>query len=571
MTSLPEAPAAPLLPKAPTGIRGLDEITRGGLPQGRSTLVTGGTGTGKTLLGVQFLVAGAREHGEPGVLVTFEESAEKVAANVASLGFDLDGLQRDGMLVIIALPVEAAEIVETGEFDFGPLSLVLDDAIRRIGARRVVLDSTEVLFGTFKAQAIVRAELGRLFGWLEGREVTAIVTGERADDGLTRHGIEEYVSDCVIVLDHRVHEGVATRRLQVVKYRGSTHETNEYPFLISARGFEVLPVTAVSLDYRASSERVSTGVPRLDRMLSGGLYRGSTALVSGAPGTGKSTVGAHLIDAACARGERALLVLFEESPDEVIRNMGSVGLDLGRWVEAGLLRIWAARPSAYGLETHLTILARLMDEQKPAIAVLDGITSLTHQPSQADVVSMVARQIHLLKSRGITAVATTLVQDDEASGVGVSSLMDTWLLLRNVESNGERNRLLFVLKSRGTAHSNQVREFVLTGHGVELADVYVGPGGVMTGSARVMQQARERSDQLEREEQLMRRKRELKAHVAQGQAQLAVLQEELAAQQAELEQIASREARLAADAQATRAALAAQRRADPAGRDDTAQ
>ena len=572
MTSLSEAPDAPLLLKAPTGIRGLDEITRGGLPQGRSTLVTGGTGTGKTLLGLQFLVAGAREHGEPGVLVTFEESAEKVSANVASLGFDLDGLQRDGMLIIIAFPVEAAEIVETGEFDFGPLSLVLDDAIRRIGARRVVLDSIEVLFGAFKAQAIVRAELGRLFGWLEGREVTAIVTGERADDALTRHGIEEYVSDCVIVLDHRVHEGVATRRLQVIKYRGSTHETNEYPFLISVHGFEVLPVTAVSLDYGASSERLSTGVPRLDRMLSGGLYRGSTVLVSGAPGTGKTTLGAHLIDAACARGERAVLVLFEESPDEVIRNMGSVGLDLGRWVEAGLLRIWAARPSAFGLETHLTILARLMDEQKPTIAVLDGITSLTHQPTtQADVVSMVARQLHLLKSRGITAMATTLVQDDEASGVGMSSLMDTWLLLRNVESNGERNRLLFVLKSRGIAHSNQVREFLLTDHGVELADVYVGPGGVMTGSARVMQQARERSDQLEREEQLMRRKRELKAHVAQGQAQLAVLQEELAAQQAELEQIASREARLAADAKATRAALAAQRRADPASRDDRAQ
>jgi len=570
MTSLSEAPAAPLLPKAPTGIRGLDEITRGGLPQGRSTLVTGGTGTGKTLLGLQFLVAGAREQGEPGVLVTFEESAEKVTANVASMGFDLDRLQRDGQLVIIAFPVQSAEIVETGEFDFGPLSLVLDDAIGRIGAKRVVLDSIEVLFGAFKADAIVRAELARLFSWLESREVTAIVTGERADDALTRHGIEEYVSDCVIVLDHRVHEGVATRRLQVIKYRGSTHETNEYPFLISVHGFEVLPVTAVSLDYGASSERLSTGVPRLDRMLAGGLYRGSTVLISGAPGTGKTTAGAHLIDAACARGERAVLVLFEESPDEVIRNMRSVGLDLAHWADAGLLRIWAARPSAFGLETHLTLLARMLDEHKPAVAVLDGITGLTRQPSRADVISMVARQIHLLKSRGITTMATTLIQEDEDSGMGVSSLMDTWLLLRNVESDGERNRLLFVLKSRGTPHSNQVREFLLTDHGVELADVYVGPGGVMTGSARVSQQARERSEQLEHEEQLMRRKRELTAQVVQGQAQLAVLQEDLAARQAELERIASRETRLAADAQATRAALATQRRADPDDRDDRA-
>ncbi|HTT53515.1 MAG TPA: circadian clock protein KaiC [Streptosporangiaceae bacterium] len=570
MTSSSEAPAALTLPKAPTGIAGLDEITGGGLPQGRSTLVTGSTGTGKTLLGLGFLVAGAREHGEPGVLVTFEESADKVTANVASMGFDLEALQRDGMLIIIAFPVEATEIVETGEFDFGPLSLVLDDAIGRIGAKRVVLDSIEVLFGAFKAQAIVRAELGRLFGWLEGREVTAIVTGERADNSLTRHGIEEYVSDCVIALDHRLHDGVATRRLQVVKYRGSTHETNEYPFLISAHGFEVLPLTAVSLDYGASSERLSTGVPRLDRMLSGGLYRGSTVLVSGAPGTGKTTLGAHLIDAACARDERALLVLFEESPDEVIRNMRSVGLDLRQWAETGMLRIWAARPSAFGLETHLTILARLVDEQKPTITVLDGITSLTHQPTQAEVVSMVARQTHLLKSRGITTMATTLLQEEEHSGMGVSSLMDTWLLLRNVESNGERNRLLFVLKSRGTAHSNQVREFLLTQHGVELADVYVGPGGVMTGSARVSQQARERSDQLEHEEQLMRRKRELRARVAQGQAQLAVLQDELASEQAELAQIANREARLAADAQATRDALSVQRRADPADRDDRA-
>ncbi len=315
------AEGGPGLPKAPTGIRGLDEITGGGLPRGRSTLVTGGTGSGKTLLGLQFLVAGAREYGEPGVLVTFEEPAGKVSANVASLGFDLDGLQRDGLLAVHAFQMDPAEIVESGEFDFEPLSALLDDTIERIGAKRVVLDTIEVLFGAFPSQAIVRAELGRLFRRLEGRAVTAIVTGEQGDNALTRHGIEEYVSDCVIVLDHRMHEEVSTRRLRIVKYRGSAHGTNEYPFLISGHGFAVLPITSVTLDYGASEDRISTGVARLDHMLGGGLFRGSTVLVSGTMGTGKSTLGAHLISAACTRGERALLVLFEESPDQVIRNM----------------------------------------------------------------------------------------------------------------------------------------------------------------------------------------------------------------------------------------------------------
>ncbi len=377
-----------------------------------------------------------------------------------------------------------SEVIETGEFDLEPLFLLLDDTIERIGAKRVVLDTIELLFGAFQDQAIVRAELGRLFRWLEDRAVTAIVTGERGDNALTRHGIEEYVSDCVIVLDHRIDEEVSTRRLRVVKYRGSAHETNEYPFLISARGFVVLPITSVALDYGAPEERISTGVARLDHMLAGGLFRGSTVLVSGTAGTGKTTLGAHLIDSACARGERALLVLFEESPDQVIRNMRSVGLDLRRWVEAGLLRMWAARPTAFGLETHLAILARLIEEFLPSVAVLDGIASLTHGPSGPEVGSMVARQIDMLKVRGITAMVTTLAHEGETSTVGISSLVDTWLLLRNVESNGERNRLLHVLKSRGSAHSNQVREFVLTDRGAELVDVYVGPAGVVTGSAR---------------------------------------------------------------------------------------
>ncbi len=552
------------LPKAPTGIRGLDEITGGGLPRGRSTLVTGGTGSGKTLLGLQFLVAGAREYGEPGVLVTFEESAVKVSANVASLGFDLDALQRDGLLVVHSFQVDPAEIVESGEFDFEPLFALLDDTIERIGAKRVMLDTIEVLFGAFPSQAIVRAELDRLFRRLEDRAVTAIVTGERGDNGLTRHGIEEYVSDCVIVLDHRMHEEVSTRRLRVVKYRGSAHGTNEYPFLISADGFVVLPITSVALDYAAPEDRIPTGVARLDHMLAGGLFRGSTILVSGAAGTGKSTLGAHLIDAACARGEKALLVLFEESPEQVIRNMRSVGLDLRRWAEAGLLRMWAARPTVFGLETHLAILARLIEEFGPVVVVLDGIASLTHGPSGPEVTSMLARQIDLLKAAGITAMATTLAHEDERSTVGISSLVDTWLLLRNVESDGERNRLLSVLKSRGSAHSNQVREFVLSDHGAELVDVYVGPAGVVTGSARLVQETQEHGAEQRRGEELMRRRRELRRGIVEAEAQLSVLQDDLAAERAELERIEAREQRQAADAEAARSVLAAQRWADPA-------
>ena len=364
MTSLGDGPAGRLLAKAPTGIAGLDDITRGGLPRGRCTLVTGGAGSGKTLLGLQFLVTGARKCGEPGVLVTFEESVEEVTADVASLDFDLNsGCSGPGCWLSMRSGPSRAEVVGTGEFGFEPLFLLLDDAIKRIGARRVVLDTIEALFGMFSSQAIVRAELVRLFRWLKDRAVTAAVTGERGEnDALTRYGIEQYVSHGVIALDHRARDEISTRRLQVVKYRGSAHGTSQYPFLITDRGFEVPLVTSVALDYGASSERISTGVPGLDSMLSGGLFRGSAVLVSGAAGTGKSTPGAHLIDAACARGERALLILFEESPDEVIRNMRSVGLDLGRWVEAGLLRIWAGRSAEFGMDNHLAVVSGLVAE-----------------------------------------------------------------------------------------------------------------------------------------------------------------------------------------------------------------
>jgi circadian clock protein KaiC len=564
LTSLTESAIGPDLEKAPTGIHGLDQITGGGLPRGRVTLVAGSAGAGKTLLGLEFLVAGARRYGEPGVLVSFEESEDKVTLNVRSLGFDLDQLRRDGLLVMLSFRLDPSDFVATGEFDLEPLFAILDDAIERVGAKRVVLDTIEVLFGAFGDDSIVRSELSRLARWLDDRGVTAIVTGERGDKTLTRNGIEEYVTDCVIVLDHRVTEEISTRRLRVVKYRGSAHGTNEYPFLISARGFVVLPITSIALNYAASEERISTGIARLDHMLSGGLFRGSTLLVSGTAGTGKTSLGAHILNSACGRGERGLLVLFEESPAQFLRNMRSLGLDLQQWVDAGLLRIWAARPSELGLETHLAVLARMIEDETPSVAVLDGIAAIGQGILAAEATSMVARKIDLLKSREITTLVTALGHGEGASTETLSSLADTWLLLRNVETDGERNRLLFVLKSRGTAHSNQVREFVLTSHGVELVDVYVGAAGVLAGSARLAQQATERDAEVRQASDLDRRLRELRRNVVEREAHLVVVQDELDAERAEIDRIDLREGHQAADTEADRSAMATRRWADAA-------
>ena len=480
------------LAKAATGIRGFDELTGGGLPRGRTTLVTGGAGSGKSLFGMEFLVRGARAYGEPGVLVTFEETEADLRENVASLGFDLAQLERDGLLVIDAMHVDATEIMTTGAFDLDGLFIRLAAAVDEVGAKRVVLDTIEILVDAFGDSTTVRAEFGRLFRWLKSRGLTAVVTGERGREGqLTRFGIEEYVSDCVVVLDHRVMDDISTRRLRVAKYRGSTHGTNEYPFLITTGGFAVLPITSLGLAYGAPSERVSTGVPQLDGMLGGGVFRGSMVMVSGSAGTGKTTLAAAMVDAACARGERALFVSFEESPDQLVRNMTSVGIDLGRWVDAGLLQIWSERATAYGLESHLGRLEQLLDDSAPMVVALDAIGSLGHVGSAREVSSAATREMDLIKARGISGVLTSLTHhaEEETSSLELSSLIDTWLLVRNVEADGERNRLLFVIKSRGMAHSNQVREFILTDHGPELLSVRVGPGGVVTGSARARLEA----------------------------------------------------------------------------------
>jgi circadian clock protein KaiC len=553
------------LEKAPTGIRGFDEITGGGLPRGRASLVTGGPGAGKTLFGLEFLVHGARDFDEPGVLLAFEESAEELADDVASLGFDLAGLEAGGHLVVDACRVDATEFVTTGEFDLDGLFIRLSAAVQAVGARRVVLDTIEVLFGALDNEAVVRAEFSRLLRWLKDQGLTTLITGERGREGqLTRYGIEEYVSDCVIVLDHRMHDEIATRRLRIVKYRGSRHGTNEYPFLVTDRGLMIWPITSTQLTYPVSTDRVSLGVPRLDQMLTGGVHRGSTVLITGSAGTGKTTLAASAADAACARGEPALFVSFEESPDQLVRNMRSVGIDLGRWVGAGLLRLWGQRATAFGLESHLAGIERLLDETTPGIAVLDAVGSLTHIGAQSEVTAAVAREVDMMKSRGITGILTSLTHEDreETSSVDASSLIDTWLLLRNVESDGERNRLLFVIKSRGTAHSNQVREFILTDRGPELLDVSVGPRGVLTGSARMTQVAEERAAEAERRGELERRQLDLARRSAEVEAQIALLREQLATETAELDRLVVEQSRGEDARAAARATLARRRQGD---------
>ena len=531
----------PVLAKAPTGIAGFDEITGGGLPRGRASLITGTAGAGKTLFGMEFIYRGAAQFGEPGVFMAFEENETELAENVASLGFDVDALIQRNQLMVDFVRVERSEIEETGEYDLEGLFIRLGHAIDKVKAKRVVLDTIEALFAALPNEAVLRAELRRLFRWLKDRGVTGVITAERGAGALTRNGLEEYVSDCVILLDHRVIDQVSTRRMRVVKYRGSSHGTNEYPFLIESQGLLVLPVTSMGLDHDAPTERVSAGIPQLDAMLDGqGFHRGSSVLISGTAGAGKSSIAAHFIDAACARGERCLYFAFEESQRQIMRNMRSIGIDLGRWVERGLLRFSTARPHLQGLESHLALMIKQIGDFNPAAVVVDPVTNLTEIGSDREAKTMLVRLVDFLKSRRVTAVFTSLTADQhnlEKTEVGISSLMDTWLLLRNIETNGERNRGLYVLKSRGTAHSNQIREFNLTNHGAQLSDVYTGVAGVLTGTARIAQEARERADILAHQQEIERKRRQLESKKKAMEAQIAALHAAIAAESLEFEKI----------------------------------
>ena len=554
--------ALPHLPKSPTGIEGLDEITEGGLPLGRPTLVCGSAGCGKTLMAIEFLVRGIELYNEPGVLMTFEETADELAANVASLGFDLRQLQADKMLRLDHVHLDRSEMEESGEYDLDGLFIRLGYAIDAIGAKRVVLDTIEVLFSSFTNQAVLRSEIRRLFRWLKDRGVTTIITAERGEGTLTRQGLEEYVSDCVILLDNRVIDQITTRRLRIVKYRGSTHGTNEYPYLISESGLSVLPVTSLRLEYAISNEIISTGVPGLDAMFAQrGWYRGSSTLLTGTAGTAKTTLAAAFAAETCRRGERCLFFAFEESPAQLIRNMRSVGLDLQPYLDQDLLRIEASRPTLNGLERHLVTLHRDVREFRPQAVVIDPISNLISVGSLSEVRSMLTRMIDFLKVSNITAFFTALVSGRhgqlELTEEGVSSLVDTWISVRDLEGIGERNRGLSILKARGIAHSNQVREFVITSHGIELLDVIIGPAGIITGAARLTQRIQEEAQLAVQQHETERRDRELERKRRVLEATIANLRTEFESVEEELRHLSRQEQARDAAQRAGHAALAA--------------
>ena len=548
--------------KARTGIEGFDDITEGGLPRGRPSLVCGSAGCGKTLFATTFLVNGARA-GEPGLFVTFEERPRDISANVESLGYDLDGLVADGLIQFEHVAFDPADLAEVGDFDLEGLFLRLELAVNEIGAKRIVLDTIESLFSAFENQAILRAEIRRLFDWLKEKGLTAVITGERGDGSLTRQGLEEYVSDCVVLLDHRVHNQVSTRRLRIVKYRGTAHGTNEYPFLIGHEGFSVLPVSSLGLEHKVFDERISSGIPDLDAMLSGGgFHRGSSILLSGVAGSGKSSMGLCFADEACRRGEKALYLSFEEAEAQTVRNLRSIGLDLQPWIDNGLLKCVAARPTFYSLEMHLAIILREIARWQPSLVVLDPISAFLDSGDNLEVQAMLLRVVDYLKTHGITGVFTHLTYDqrEAKTDAGLSSLMDAWLLLLNREVNGEFNRELYLLKARGIAHSNQVREFVMDSRGIALLPPYLGENGALTGSARRFEEARVRRVETERRSLAESLQEKVAQRRRKAEAEITALRAELAADEGELQRLIAAEEKFLDSARTDLAEMAASRR-----------
>ena len=556
--------------KVPSGIKGFDDITGGGLPKGRPALVSGGPGCGKTLFAMEFIARGIAEYNEPGVFVAFEEKVDDLKKNFRSIGFDLEDFVKKKKLILDHITVERSEIEETGEYDLEGLFIRLGSMIDEVGAKRIAIDTLESLFSGFSNEAILRSELRRLFMWLKDRGMTAVVTGERGHDSITKYGLEEYVADCVITLDHRVVNQIATRRLRIVKYRGSVHGTDEYPFLISSDGISVLPITSMSLTHTASKKRINTGIARLDTMLGGkGFYRGSSILISGQAGTGKTSIASAFINAACKRNEKCIFFIFEESESQLVRNMKSIGIDLEPWVKKGLLKFHAVRPTAYSLEMHLSMMLKLTDEFKPRMMVVDPISNLYPVGDDIQVRSMLMRLIDYAKSLQVTGIFTNLSSDApaetyalESTEMHVSSLMDAWLILKNIEGNGERNRVFSIIKARGMAHSNQLREFVLSDKGIDLLDLYRGTEGVLFGSARMAQESREAGERLRRNEEIERKQRELDSRRQMMENEIALIRAKFAREEDEMRTIIGQDVYREKAEDKTKDEIAIQRNAD---------
>lgn len=516
--------------KTLTGIGGLDDITNGGLPQGRPTLICGSPGAGKTLFSLEFIFNGAKLFNEPGVIMTFEEKAEDLELNVASIGIDLKQLQKEKKIIIDHAYIDRSEIQETGEYDLDGLFIRLGHAIDSIGAKRVMLDTIENLFGGLSNEAILRSEIRRLFGWLKEKQVTTIITAEKGEKSLTRQGLEEYVSDCVILLDHRVNNQISTRLLRIVKYRGSLHGTNEYPFLIDENGISVLPVTSPRLDKNVSTDRVSSGIPSLDEMLDGGgFFRGSSVMLSGTAGTGKTSMAVSLANASCLRNEKCLYYAFEESPQQIVRNMRSIGLNLDPFIKKGLLEIVSVRPNIYGLEMHLVSMYKKIAEMRPRMVIIDPITNLISIGTMSELKSVLIRLIDLLQSDGITAVFTSLIYNNDINtqtDEGISSLVDAWIQVRDIEFNGERNRGIYIMKARGMGHSNKVREFEITKNGIQLIDVYSGPEGVLVGSARIEHELNSHAGVEMRKYAITRKEKEIELNRVSLERKISALNDE---------------------------------------------
>jgi circadian clock protein KaiC len=523
----------------------LDEITNGGFPCGRATLIAGGPGCGKTVLALQMLVSGARL-GEPGIFVAFEEDASRIVANAASFGWDLAALENKQLFFLDAKP--RPDVVCAGQFDLSSLLASLKFKAEKMGARHIVFDSIDVLLSLMDNPHSERRELFRLNDWLVENGLTGIITCKNSDSSLSSLNYQDfmqYMCDCMISLQHQVENRLARRTLRVVKYRGSGFYAGEVALTLGDNGVEVVSFPISSAMDSASTERVSSGVERLDAMLGGGYYRGAAVLLSGAPGTAKTTLCGSFILAACQRGESALFVGFDEPAHEVVRNLRSVGIDLAPYIASGLLHMQSIRSSLCGAEEHIGTLRNLLDAYQPRCFVIDPLSAIINSDADASRRRMPEQLLGLTKASGITIVCSSLLSGNDAlsegSSIQVSTVADTWIHISYAVMAGERNRALTIVKSRGTEHSNQVRELMLSSDGVTLADVYRAGGEVLMGTARWQKEAEERVTEEFQRAGVEQKRRELELAETEVNARVEVLQRELALKRAELERLQSTE------------------------------